>query len=150
MRIWSQDQPNQFRVQTRMSVVSSTWKGQSGSHSLTSFLWLQQFHSLSPQIHNHNTTTFPTSNPTNSSFHFLTSFPQIPTSYYCSQTQLLRFQILFFFLPLHSYNSNNKLFFSQRPISNRRFLSNEELKKLKLLEDFRYYWNWNLGHCGFE
>ena len=80
---------------------------------------VQQFHFLSPQIHNHNTTTFPTSNPANSSFHFLTSFPQIPTSYYCSQTQPLRFQILFFFLPLHSYNSNNKLFFSRRPILNR-------------------------------
>ena len=57
----------------------------------------------------------------NSSFHFLTSFPQIPTSYYCSQTHLLRFQILFFFLPLHSLNNNNnnKLFFSWRSILNR-------------------------------
>ena len=63
---------------------------------------------------------FPLQTPPNSSFHFLTSFPQIPTSYYCSQTQPLCFQILFFFLPLHSFNnSNNKLFFSQRPILNR-------------------------------
>ena len=61
---------------------------------------------------------FPLQTPPNSSFHFLTSFPQIPTSYCCSQTQPLRFQILFFFLPLNSFNdSNNKLFFSRRPIS---------------------------------
>ena len=123
-----------------MLFVSLTWKGQSSFHSLTSILWLQQFTLFLLRSTTIIPLLFPLQTPPNSSFHFLTSFLQIPTSYYCSQTQPLHFQILFFFLPLHCFNnSNNKLFFSQRPILNRSVLSNEELEKLKLLKDFRYY-----------
>ena len=103
-----------------MLFVSLTWKGQSSSHCLTSILWLQQFTLFLLRSTTTTPLLFPLQTPPNSSFHFLTSFPQIPTSYYCSQTQLLSFQILFFFLPPHSFNNNNnKLFFSRRPISNR-------------------------------
>ena len=132
-----------------MLFVSSIWKGQLGSHSLTSILWCNNFTFFLLRSTTTTPLLFPLQTPPTLPFTSLPLFPKYPLLTIAHKHNRYAFKSSS--SSSHSIPTTATISYSflEDPFWTGRFLSNEELKKLKLLEDFKYYQNWNLGHCRF-